>query len=541
MIFSGLLLAALTYVSPVHYPIELAGNFGEPRPNHFHAGIDVKTDRTTGKPLYAIADGFVSRVTVGKYGFGKAIYVRHPDGNTSVYVHLDAFSPQIEAAVKRYQYAHKVYACDVSLPATVMPVHKGQFIAFSGNTGSSQGPHLHLELHRTKTGDLLDPLPYLKSYLKDTTSPAVYSFKTYPVQGEGKFQHTEQSRIFTFDKGHFSAWGKVGFGVRASDHMDGVYNSFGVRNIKLYADNHLLFSADVNGIPQSMHRMINSWGDYEHFMRSRTWFLKSFVELGNRLPILWTGKDKGIVNFNQQRDYHFRYVISDIFGNQTVKEFTVRGVPEKFEAKRIHTPTNALLATRDNLWQAEGIRFNVPKRLLAVNQFIRPEFFTVSDGLSKAVRFTSGNVPLLDWGSLAFQIPHSATNPHKLFVAMTSNGMQPRYCESTVKGKWVYGRIRELGMTYYLAKDEEPPLVKPINRSYDHVLFSVSDKGSGVAGWQATIDGHFVLFEQRKNPTVLVCDLRNTPLRQLGKPRELHFLAWDNCGNKKEYITSINY
>lgn len=101
---ASLLLAAIAYVSPVHYPIELAGNFGEPRPNHFHAGIDVKTDRMTGKPLYAMADGFISKVSVGTHGFGKAVYVRHPDGNTSVYVHLDDFAPQIEAAVKRYQY-----------------------------------------------------------------------------------------------------------------------------------------------------------------------------------------------------------------------------------------------------------------------------------------------------------------------------------------------------------------------------------------------------------------------------------------------------
>ena len=143
----------------------------------------------TGKPLYAMADGFISKVSVGTHGFGKAVYVRHPDGNTSVYVHLDNFAPQIEAAVKRYQYAHKVYATDITFPATMMPVHKGQFIGFSGNTGSSQGPHLHLELHRTQSGDLLDPLAYLKAYVRDTIAPAVYAFKAYPVPGEGTFQH----------------------------------------------------------------------------------------------------------------------------------------------------------------------------------------------------------------------------------------------------------------------------------------------------------------------------------------------------------------
>lgn len=539
---AGLLLAALTYVSPVHYPIELAGNFGEPRPNHFHAGIDVKTDRSTGKPIYAIADGFVSKVSVGTHGFGKAVYVRHPDGNTSVYVHLDAFAPQIEAAVKRYQYAHKVYAGDISFSATVMPVRKGQFIAFSGNTGSSQGPHLHMELHRTRTGDLLDPLPYLKDFLKDTTAPAVYSFKAYPVQGEGKFQHTEQPRVFTFDKGHFSAWGKVGFGVRAMDHMDGVYNSFGVRFIKLYCDGKLLFSADVNGIPQSMHRMMNSWGDYAHFMQTRVWFLKSFIEPGNRLPFLRAGGSKGVVNFNQQRDYHFRYVVSDVFGNQTAKEFTVRGEPEAFAAKRQPTGTDALLTTRDNLWQRDGIRLSVPRQLLAVNLSLQPELFGAAGALSQGIRFTTRNVPLLGWADLAFRIPTTTTaDPRQLFVAMAAQGVPPRYCRSEAKNGWIHGQVRELGMTYRLAADTQPPTIRVVSRAYDHVIVSLTDGGSGIAGWQATLDGRFVLFEQQKNPTVVVCDLRKTPQAKLGKARKLRFVAWDNCGNKSEYLTSINY
>ena len=415
---ASLLLAAIAYVSPVHYPIELAGNFGEPRPNHFHAGIDVKTDRMTGKPLYAMADGFISKVSVGTHGFGKAVYVRHPDGNTSVYVHLDDFAPQIEAAVKRYQYAHKVYATDITFPATMMPVHKGQFIGFSGNTGSSQGPHLHLELHRTQTGDLLDPLAYLKAYVRDTIAPAVYAFKAYPVPGEGTFQHGSSPRVFTFDKGHFSAWGKVGFGVRTMDHMNGVYNSFGSRLIRLYCDGRLVFSADINGLPQSMHRMMNSWGDYDHFMQSRVWFLKSFVEPGNRLPFLKTGQGKGYILFNERREYRLRYVVSDVFGNQTVREFTVLGTPEALGAKPVIAGPEALLTSRDNHWQTDGIRLDVPGRLMAVDRLMKPQLLASARGLSQAVRFVPGNVPLLGWADLAFRIPDATIDPRKLYVAM---------------------------------------------------------------------------------------------------------------------------
>lgn len=500
---ASLLLAAIAYVSPVHYPIELAGNFGEPRPNHFHAGIDVKTDRMTGKPLYAMADGFISKVSVGTHGFGKAVYVRHPDGNTSVYVHLDDFAPQIEAAVKRYQYAHKVYATDITFPATMMPVHKGQFIGFSGNTGSSQGPHLHLELHRTQTGDLLDPLAYLKGYIRDTIAPAVYAFKAYPVPGEGTFQHGSSPRVFTFDKGHFSAWGKVGFGVRTMDHMNGVYNSFGSRLIRLYCDGRLVFSADINGLPQSMHRMMNSWGDYDHFMQSRVWFLKSFVEPGNRLPFLKTGQGKGYILFNERREYRLRYVVSDVFGNQTVREFTVLGTPEALGPRPVITGPEALLTSRDNHWQTDGIRLDVPGRLMAVDRLMKPQLLASARGLSQAVRFIPGNVPLLGWADLAFRIPDATIDPRKLYVAMTGTGTPPRYCRSEAKNGWVYGKVRELGMTYYLASDQQAPTIKATSRSYDHVTLSITDSGSGTAGWEATIDGQFVLFEQQKNPTIL--------------------------------------
>ena len=539
--WAGLLLAALTYVSPVHYPIELAGNFGEPRPNHFHAGIDVKTDRTINKPIYAVADGFVSKVSVGTHGFGKAVYVRHPDGNTSVYVHLNKFAPQIEAAVKQFQYTHKVFAADIPFSATIMPVHKGQFIGFSGNTGSSQGPHLHFELHRTKTDDLLDPLPYFKNYIKDTTPPAVYSFKAYPVVGKGVFQHSSQSRVFTFDKGHFSAWGKVGFGLRTADHMDGVYNSFGVRYIQLYCDNKLVFAANVTGLPQSMHRMMNSWGDYDYYMQTHTWFLKSFKEPGNRLPFLKTRTEQGFINFNQRREYNLRYVVSDVFGNQTIKEFTVLGAPEAFGAQPKFNGSNAFLPARNNVWKANDIQLTVPGCLLSTPLMLKPEYFNLSHALSQGIRFTTDNVPLLGWTDIAFRIPATIVDPRKLFVAMTGTGTPPRYCKSETKNGWVYAKIRELGMTYYLTSDNESPSIKAGSTAYDHVTLTITDPESGLAGWEAYIDGHFVLFEPQKNPTILVCDLRTTPLKKLGQKRILRVKAWDNCGNLRDFQSSINY
>ena len=174
----NILLSILPFSSPVHVPVQLAGNFGEPRPNHFHGGIDIKTEREVNLGVYSIADGYISSAIVEKYGYGRAILVTHPNGYTSCYVHLNRFTPQIEAAVRKWQYQHQQFACDVKFRPGEFPVKKGQFIALSGNTGSSQGPHIHLEMHKTTNGNLYDPLNFLKGIVKDKTAPAVYSFKS---------------------------------------------------------------------------------------------------------------------------------------------------------------------------------------------------------------------------------------------------------------------------------------------------------------------------------------------------------------------------
>ena len=191
--------------------------------------------------------------------------------------------------------------------------------------------------------------------------------------------------------------------------------------------------------------------------------------------------------------------------------------------------------------EAGYARLDVPGRLMAVDRLMKPQLLASARGLSQAVRFVPGNVPLLGWADLAFRIPDATIDPRKLYVAMTGTGTPPRYCRSEAKNGWVYGKVRELGMTYYLASDQQAPTIKATSRSYDHVTLSITDSGSGTAGWEATIDGQFVLFEQQKNPTILVCDLRRTPVGRLQKERQLRVTAWDFCGNRQTFETSINY
>lgn len=322
------------YRSPVDYDIILAGNFGEPRPFHFHGGIDVKTDNQEGKRIYSIADGYVSRLTVNMYGFGNAIYVSHPDGNTSVYCHLKRFDDKYEALLQRTGRD----TLSMVFPPTQFPVKAGDFIAISGNTGHSTGPHLHLELHDTETWVLRDPLMKLASIIADTVAPQAHSFMAYPMDGEGVFNGGFTKQTFGFGapdikvqsstfkaQREFTAWGRVGFALWADDYSEKTYNHYGVRYTQLLVDGKEVFHADVDSIPISCQPEVNLWGDYDHWRRTRVWYMKSFREPGMRLPILHTNFEQGVVCFSEERPYHLTYVLRDYQGNESRYHFTVRG------------------------------------------------------------------------------------------------------------------------------------------------------------------------------------------------------------------------
>ena len=183
--------------SPVDIPFLMSGNFGEPRPNHFHCGIDVKTQGVTGKRILSVCDGYVSRLTVGYDGFGNAAYVTHPNGLVSVYCHLDRFIPALQERVRRRQYEEESERVDVRFSPEEFPVKAGDLIAYSGNTGASQAPHLHLELHRASDGALVDPLPYFRHLAEDTMNPVVHGVKLYPCPGAGLVNGAGRATTFT--------------------------------------------------------------------------------------------------------------------------------------------------------------------------------------------------------------------------------------------------------------------------------------------------------------------------------------------------------
>lgn len=543
-IFPLLLASVLSFGSPVNYPVSLSGNFGESRPNHFHGGIDVRTGQVEGKPIFSVADGYVSRITVGLGGFGNAVYVRHPGGITTVYCHLKKFVPQLAAIVRKWQYQNQTCFADVRLRPTDYPVAQGQFIAVSGNTGASKAPHLHLEFHATKTWDFIDPLDYLKGFVTDTTKPIAHSFMAYPVEGEGVFCGSQRNQSYGFSSTNltreFTAWGKVGFGIWANDYMDGSYGILGIRKTTLTVDGKTVFESVVDSIPSHCNRMVNTWGDYEHYCHSRVWYMKSFADPGNTLPFINVGTaDRGIVTFDEERDYHLAYTVSDIFGNSRQYTFTVKGKRQDIPVARRRSVMNMLLHDRINGFQRPGLMLLVPKGLLPDNVELSPKVKAKPDALSDEWRFYDRSYPLLGWAKISLRLKKKVADPSKLYIV--SHYGVDRNMGGEFKDGWVTGRMRELGADYEIAYDDIPPVLTSFNASARRLRVLAYDRQSGLRSLKGYVDGRFVLFEYMEKAGVYVCDLPSAPVAKTGGNHTVKLVAVDERGNRSVFVGDFKY
>lgn len=542
------------YHSPVDYAISLAGNFGEPRPNHFHGGLDIRTEGVEGKHIYAIGDGYVSRITVGKDGFGNAVYITHPTGHTSVYCHLKAFSPRIKRALRRYQYRHQTNEADARLSPVEVPVSRGQFIALSGNTGSSTAPHLHLEIHDTRTWNMLDPYQFLNDFISDSVPPQVHAVMAIPQHG-GSFNNSQAPQTLSpippagATEGALTAWGKVGFAVWADDYMQGSYNHYGIHETLLFVDGRQVFQAVVDDIPVSMNRMVNAWGCYDQWFRTRRWFMKSYIEPGNTLPCLTADSNRGIVSFDEPRDYHLEYVLRDYKGNEVRHPFTVRAqpptstptptasspAPSSFAATPSQPPL--LRWNRTTILSRPGVQLVVPYGLVAADTPLSPTISRQPDRWSDACQFAQSSLPLMTDARLGLYARRTDGDPSKLYVASTDG----RFMGGDYHDGWVTGRIRELGACYELRYDDLPPTVQPVSLDGDRLLLNVTDGESGIASWQGTVDGRFVVFDAIEKTTLYACLLRESWLPRTGQPHRLHFEVTDNRHNTQSFDTTFTY
>lgn len=508
------------YVPPVKIPMHLSGSFAELRSNHFHSGIDIKTQGVTGIPVYSVADGYISRISVSPTGFGKALYIKHPKGTTSVYGHLNKFSREVEEYIKNLQYKNKSFRIDVPVNPNMFPVKQGDEIAKSGNSGSSGGPHLHFEIRNTSTEEPMNPLKY-NFPVVDKTAPKIFNLLVISKNEKShvNYQSSDKSYPVVFYDGKYHiknnpvipVYGEIGFAVHTNDYFDNSYNKCGIFSMELTIDEELYFVSQMDKFSFDNTRYINSFIDYEEYIVSNRRFLKTFVDPGNKLKIYRYKRSEGIYNFNDENIHLIQIILKDTYGNTSKLEFNVESnssdievISTKFTQLFNYDKINQFKQNEIELQAQEGtfyddFKFQYKKNSATTDLFSSIHVIhknTVPLHNSAEIKIKANNLPeVLQSKALLVNID-TITGEFYAAGGKFSNG-------------WVNSNILNFG-NYGIAVDTIPPTIisqsisnKNTLNEPNRIRFKISDDLAGIEKIEGYLDDKWALFEyDQKNDII---------------------------------------
>jgi hypothetical protein len=537
--------------SPVDFTITLSGNFAELRNNHFHSGIDIRTF-ATGKKIYAIADGFVSRIKVSANGYGKAIYIDHPNGYTSVYAHLNRYNKTINEFVKAHQYNKKTFEFDINLSKDRFPVKKGEVIAISGNTGSSAGPHLHFEIRDTKSEHPINPL-FFGFKIKDTTPPKIFNLYVYPMDSLSSVngKNTRQKFPVTYYNNAYHLKGdpkvilsgSIGFGLQTNDYLDNTWGKCGIYNMKVKVNDSLITDYTFNEFSFDESRYINSHMDYALNINEKRRIHKCFRETNNRLSVYNYFSNNGIYNFKAGTRFKIDFLAYDTNNNLAKLRVYAQG---KNHAKVFKQPeySQLLSCTNENTFQKEGIELKFPDNSfysdIKFKYSVSPDSLYLSDIHSVHKNTT----PVHKYYTIAIKPNKAISDENKLFIgSLEKDGKISNVGGIYING-WVKSKTRTFG-NFAIVLDTIPPSVKSKtnfklkNLSVrERISFSIKDELSGIKSYKGKIDDKWVLFEYDAKNNHLFYTFDKKRLLP-NRKHQLVLVVTDKVGNKKTFQTSF--
>lgn len=509
------------FQSPISHAILLSGTFGELRPNHFHAGIDIKSSRgIIGDPIFAAGGGYISRIKVEPSGYGKSIAINHPNGYTTLYAHLDRFNAELEEYVKKEQYARQSFEIELMPDEHAFPISQGEQIAFMGNTGASNGAHLHFEVRETSTQNVINPLLF-GLFVEDNVPPRMHSLKVYSLNEN---REEESSKVVSLLKAGdlykikgdtlAIAADQAGFGLKVYDHFDRVSNWNGIYALEMYQNDSLVYEFDLESFSFAESRYINAHCDYEERVTRNSYFNRCYTLPGNHLSIYKQQSDYGVIHLKEGAVTKISIVASDVAGNSSTLEFWAK--KGSSTASPEQKDYNYLLPYDEgNTIRTEGIYLYLPPGTLYENFYLQysstPEH---SAGYySEVHHIQDSKTPVHTYFDIGIRptISIPAELKPKVFVA---------YCEGksimNCGGYWENGllrtKVRNLG-DYAIMTDVTPPSVKPVSfspnmKGFSKISFKISDNVStapNVKGlsYEASVDGNWLLMEYDKKTRTL--------------------------------------
>jgi len=533
------------FIAPLDIPMQLSGNFGELRPNHFHAGFDLKTLQKEGLNVYAVADGYVSRIKISTFGNGKTIYIDHPNGYTSVYAHLQKTVGAIETVVKNTHYKEKAFEIEMYFKPNELAVKKGDLIALTGNSGASEGPHLHFEFRDTKSEKIINPLFFgYNQFIKDSKKPIVSNLYVYPL---GSNTTVNQSKIpipisLSLQKdGTYLAQtvvsnGSIGFGIASYDYDDVSFNRNGVFDVKLFCNGNSIFGYQFDTYAFDEMRYINAFIDYTRYKKTQQRVQKLFMKPPFNLSIIKTDTANGVIEVLPNVNTICRIEVSDYFQNKTIITIPIVYGNESTVIPKEILPSNYFVkAAKDSFFEKDKCSVFFPAGTFY------DDFNLVFDVKNNIMTVHDDTVPahssfILTMDNNVFPLDKK----DKVFIGKVS-GSKLGYNATRQTQNGFEAKVRTLGK-YKLGIDTIAPVVvmpKSIKgKKLDHfksLQLKISDDLSGIKSYNGFLNGNWILMEYDNKTSLLTHDFADGIIQE--GENELKVIVVDNVGNSVTFET----
>lgn len=492
---------------PLDLSPQASGSFGELRSNHFHSGTDYRTNQREGYPVYAVADGYVSRIRVQIGGGGNALYIDHPNGYTSVYMHLQRYNGDILNLVKAKQYSDQTFAVDFFPERELIKVKKGQIIAYSGNTGGSTGPHLHFELRDTKSEETINPQLFGLA-IPDKVPPIISGFTVFRL-GDAPFSELSPREHLQVkgSNGNYALNntnpiainGNTGFGIISVDPNSASANKNGIYSMELLLDNQIIFKSQFSSFYFHHSRAINSYIDYPTYILRGQRIQKSFVEPGNPLTIYKELINQGLINIKDNQVHSLLYRVRDMNGNTSTLNFNVKYDPSLQIDQSLKTGTILFPYDKDNEFKTLDLKVTIPHQSLYSDlNFTYSVSPQSKNSYSPIHSIHNRMIPLHKGYSLSMKPDNLPKNLYDKALIVDNRG---RSHGGQYSDGYVHAKMNEFG-TFYIGVDTIPPVIQPLNISENKVMtaiprinFKISDNLSGIQSFNAYLNEQWVLME----------------------------------------------